>query len=120
MLALDWSVIASLATAAGTLVLGLATFASVRSANLQSRDLWIPPGDVAFWQGALRDSAEEIHGVIAQGIEEGALTLELRYRDHEGGQPMISRFAFIRKESTDDRPERWVSYLTNHRPVDSA
>ena len=30
---MDWTTISSLATAAGTLVLGVATFASVRSAN---------------------------------------------------------------------------------------
>jgi len=33
----DWSTIASLATAGGTLVLGIATFASVRSANRSAR-----------------------------------------------------------------------------------
>ena len=37
MLAFAWSTIASLATAGGTLVLGLATFASVRSANRAAR-----------------------------------------------------------------------------------
>jgi hypothetical protein len=33
----DWTTIASLATAGGTLVLALATFASVRSANRSAR-----------------------------------------------------------------------------------
>jgi hypothetical protein len=37
LLALDWPTVASLATAAGTLVLALATFASVRSANRSAR-----------------------------------------------------------------------------------
>ncbi|MBJ7594445.1 MAG: hypothetical protein JF886_06195 [Candidatus Dormibacteraeota bacterium] len=34
---MDWATISSLATAAGTLVLGVATFASVRSANRAAR-----------------------------------------------------------------------------------
>jgi hypothetical protein len=34
---MDWTTISSLATAAGTLVLGVATFASVRSANRAAR-----------------------------------------------------------------------------------
>src|ERR1700736_3849689 len=34
---INWATIASLATAAGTLVLGLATFASVRSSNRSAR-----------------------------------------------------------------------------------
>src|SRR5205823_13505082 len=36
-LATDWATVSSLATAAGTLVLALATFASVRSANRSAR-----------------------------------------------------------------------------------
>ena len=36
-LTVDWSTIASLATAAGTLVLGFATFAAVRSSNRSAR-----------------------------------------------------------------------------------
>jgi len=36
-LATDWVTISSLATAGGTLVLALATFASVRSANRSAR-----------------------------------------------------------------------------------
>ncbi len=37
LLVLDWTTIASLATAAGTLVLGIATFAAVRSSNRSAR-----------------------------------------------------------------------------------
>jgi hypothetical protein len=37
LVAVDWVVISSLATAAGTLVLALATFAAVRSSNRSAR-----------------------------------------------------------------------------------
>jgi hypothetical protein len=37
VLATDWATISSLATAGGTLILALATFASVRSANRSAR-----------------------------------------------------------------------------------
>ena len=58
----------------------------------QTRSLWIPPGDVGFWQAALRDETEEIFGVIAEAIGEGAVTVELLYRDHEGGRT-VTRFS---------------------------
>ena len=59
----------------------------------QTRDLYIPVGDVGFWQGAFRDAA-------APGYEQARATVEARqpwsvellYADHEGGQRAISRF----------------------------
>ena len=111
----DWATVASLATAGGTLVLAVATFASIRSSNRsariaeraaraaersllagqisvrnvgsglavllgwhvqvgvqqarshpsldefagQRRDIYVPPGDVGFWQAALRDPLDQ-------------------------------------------------------------
>jgi hypothetical protein len=186
---LDWPTVASLATAAGTLVLAIATFGSVRSANRsarvaelalqeqrrpvlvqsrlddplqkimfvdghwvhvpggravaehiegtvylamslrnvgagigvlqgwiasaglqtgevpptaegdfrhQSRDLYIPAGDVGLWQGALRDPTEEAHTPIADAVAaRETISLELLYTDQVGGQRTISRFMLI-------------------------
>jgi hypothetical protein len=186
---LDWPTIASLATAAGTLVLALATFASVRSANrsarvaelalreqrrpvlvqsrlddplqkimfvdghwvrvggsgavvehldgtvylavslrnvgagigvlqgwiarpglrtsregpspegafrTQTRDLYIPPGDVGLWQGALRDAAEEAHSPMAEAAQRReVVSIELLYTDQVGDQRTISRFHLV-------------------------
>lgn len=185
---LSWPTVASLATAAGTLVLALATFASVRSANrsarvaelalqerrrpvlvpsrlddplqkinfvdghwvqvagsggvaehvdgnvylamslrnvgagigvlqrwavssglntsrehadehefrAQTRDLYIPPGDIGLWQGALRDPQQDPHRTIAQAAESGeTIALELLYSDQVGGQRTISRFSLV-------------------------
>jgi hypothetical protein len=184
--ALDWPTVASLATAAGTLVLAIATFGSVRSANRsariaelalqeqrrpvlvqsrlddplqkimfvdshwvhvpgsravaehiegtvylaislrnvgagigvlqgwvarvglqtgqvppaaerdfrrQTRDLYIPAGDVGLWQGALRDPAEDGHTPIADAVDQRqTITIDLLYSDQVGGQRTISRF----------------------------
>ena len=59
----------------------------------QTRDLYIPVGDVGFWQGAFRDA-------VAPGYEQARAAIEARqpwsvellYADHEGGQRAISRF----------------------------
>ena len=80
----------------------------------QTKSLWIPPGDVAFWQGALRDQSEPIYGPVVAALREGAFGVELLYRDHEGGQPTISRFTFVR----DQDGERWWATLSRHRSFD--
>lgn len=186
---LDWPTISSLATAAGTLVLAIATFASVRSANrsgrvaelalqeqrrpvlvhsrlddplqkimfvdrhwvrvnggggvaehiegtvylamslrnvgagigvlqgwtvraglrtsregpsaeeefrVQTRDLYIPAGDIGLWQGALRDPAEEVHSPIVEAASRReTISIDLLYTDQVGGQRTISRFNIV-------------------------
>jgi hypothetical protein len=193
---IDWPTVASLATAGGTLVLALATFASVRSANrsarvaevalqeqrrpvvvqsrlddpeqkihfvdghwvrvggsgavvehengnvyfamslrnvgagigvlqawcpaagintsrehadeheyrAQTRDLYIPAGDVGLWQGAIRDRSDPSHDEIAHAIsQQEPITLELLYSDQVGAQRTISRFTLvpIRRDDAD-------------------
>jgi hypothetical protein len=80
----------------------------------QTRDLWVPPGDVAFWQGALRDDTDELHTAVSRAIGDGALTIDLAYLDHEGGQRTFSRFSLIREEG-----ERggWSLILSRHHTL---
>jgi len=93
----------------------------------QTRALWIAPGDVAFWQGALRDQTDPLQKAVASAVADGALTVDLLYLDHEGGQRTASRFSLIRRdhhqpgegpdgaeEANQSRNEWWVS-LAWHR-----
>jgi hypothetical protein len=104
----------------------------------QTRALWIAPNDVAFWQGALRDESDELQRSVSAAAAEGAVTVDLLYLDHDGGQRTVSRFAFIRREvhrtggegSGDeggvtgdgagpaDRQDWWVS-LSRHRTIEA-
>ena len=85
----------------------------------QTRALWVPPGDVAFWQGALRDPAEPIFDPMRVAIGQGAVSVDLLYRDHEGGQRTISHFSMVRRGGGDGEPEAtWWSSLGNHRSID--
>jgi hypothetical protein len=205
----DWATISSLATAAGTLVLAAATFASVRSANrsariaesalqeqrrpllvpsrledpaqkimfvdrhwvratgggavaqhagdnlylamslrnvgvgigvlqgwtvfaglqtsdiqhaeedqfrLQTRDLYVPAGDIGLWQGALRDTSDGMHAAIAQAIDEReVISIELLYSDQVGGQRTISRFMLY--PTSDDG---WLVSVGRHWHLDQA
>jgi hypothetical protein len=59
-----------------------------------TRDLYVPAGDIGFWQGAFRDPNEPIFAAARDAAQaRQAVTLDLLYGDHEGGQRMISRFA---------------------------
>ena len=207
-LATDWATISSLATGAGTLVLAIATFASVRSANrsnrvaqealqeqrrpifsqsrfddppqkinfveghwvkaaggravaehadgivylalslrnvgsgigvcqgwsvrrgaagsrempthtpedqfrAQSRDLYIPPGDVGMWQGALRNPHDPVRAHIAEAIDaRESITIELLYSDLVGAQRTITRFGLT---PFDDA---WIAAIVRHWYLD--
>jgi hypothetical protein len=71
---------------------------AVEDFRRQTRALWIAPGDVAFWQGALRDDSDDLQRSISAAVADGAITVDLLYLDHEGGQRTVSRFALIRRE----------------------
>jgi hypothetical protein len=79
-----------------------------------TRDLYVPAGDVGFWQGALRDPDEAIYGQIRSVIEaRQRFTVDVLYGDHEGGQRTISRFAFTPWEDGS-----WLSSVGRHWNID--
>ena len=59
----------------------------------QTRDLYVPPGDIGLWQAAIRDRDDAAYLPTLRAIENRQrLTIDLLYSDHEGGQRAISRF----------------------------
>jgi hypothetical protein len=87
----------------------------------QTRALWVPPGDVAFWQGALREPTESIFAPMRKAVRAGAVSIDLLYRDHEGGQRTISHFSMVRRGDDDEGHEaKWWSSLGNHRSLDES
>ena len=58
------------------------------------RDIYIPANDTGFWQGVIREREDPLRAEVVAAIGRGsALTVEILYGDHEGGQPTISLFA---------------------------
>ncbi len=58
-----------------------------------SRDLYIPPGDIYFWQGAVRDAGDADGRFIAQRVAEGQrFSVEILYGDQLGGQRVMGLF----------------------------
>jgi hypothetical protein len=71
----------------------------------QQLDLYIPPGESGFWQGALRDPAAEGFDEVRKSLRDGgALQVDLLYGDYEGGQRTIARFVVAPWPTEDDRP----------------
>jgi hypothetical protein len=110
----DWVTISALATAGGTLVLAVATFSAVRSANRLTRDIYVPAGDTGFWQGAFRDPNEPLYAVARDAATTAKpVTIDLLYGDHEGGQRMISRFGL-----SPTPGGTWLAVVARHWNLD--
>ncbi|HUY22625.1 MAG TPA: hypothetical protein VMV22_09815 [Acidimicrobiales bacterium] len=85
--------------------------------RMQTRDLYVPPADNSFWQGAIRDTADPDHAWLAEAITaRRRFTIELLYGDHEGGQRTISRFGIIPREDADD--QEWMCTVSLHWNLD--
>jgi hypothetical protein len=81
--------------------------------RLQSRDLYIPAGDVGMWQGALRNPEDPMRTATAEAI--GArqpITIELLYSDQVGLQRTITRFGLT------PTADSWLSSVTRHWYLD--
>jgi hypothetical protein len=62
--------------------------------RVQRRDLYVPAGDTSFWQAAIRDSDDPDRTTIREAIAgREAISVDLLYGDHEGGQRAVSRFS---------------------------
>jgi hypothetical protein len=88
----------------------------------QTRDLYIPVGDVGFWQGAFRDPEQAGYEEARKVIEaREAWSVELLYGDHEGGQRVISRFTVLPVGHPDQSPEtepQWLASASRHWNID--
>jgi len=82
----------------------------------QVRDIYIPPGDVGIWQGALRDSNHDaLDGIASARAERRPFSIDLLYSDQLGGQRTISRFSV-----TPVGEERWLGHARLHWNLDFA
>lgn len=81
--------------------------------RLLQRDLYIPPGEIGFWQIAFRDDTPERAAILA-GAEGGDLGVEVLYGDYEGGQRVVSRFGLLREDGD------WKATVYRHWQVDRA
>jgi hypothetical protein len=78
----------------------------------QQRSLYVPAGDVGYWQGAIREGdtdrgdADALQRAIAAGER---LTLHLRYADQDGGHDTLTRYTLMPDENGD-----WIFGIARH------
>ena len=81
----------------------------------QQRSLYVPAGDVGFWQGAIREAdtdrgdAEALRRAIDGGQR---LALFLRYADQDGGHDTVTQYSLMPDENGD-----WLLGITRHWSV---
>jgi len=79
-----------------------------------TRDLYIAAGDLGFWQGAFRDPSEPELAAARDAIgRREPVSVDVLYGDYEGGQRVISRFAFWPRADGS-----WISGVARHWNLD--
>ncbi|HWF51102.1 MAG TPA: hypothetical protein VG294_10725 [Solirubrobacteraceae bacterium] len=75
----------------------------------QQLDLYIPAGADGYWQGAIRDQADEQFEPMCAAVESARrIIVDLLYGDHEGGQRAIARFSLV---ANDDGKAHYSNVL---------
>lgn len=83
--------------------------------RLHSRDLYVPAGDIGFWQAALRDRGDPLYEPVRSAIRErNSMSVDVLYGDHEGGQRTITRF-FLEPREHDGAEEPWLWLCSTSR-----
>ncbi len=81
-----------------------------------TRDLYVPVGEVGFWQGALREPDDPLYTAVEKAARSNqALAVDLLYGDAEGGQRMITRMV-LRRSSGEDGS--WLASIGRHWHLD--
>ncbi len=85
------------------------------------RDLYVPAGDISFWQAAIRDREDPLYAPLLQAIQaRTAISVDVLYGDHEGGQRTITRFFLTPRAHGDEDPWLWVCSTSRHWNLDRA
>ena len=81
-----------------------------------TRDIYVPAGDIGFWQGALREPGDPLFAAAKESIiARRPMVVDLLYGDHEGGQRTISRFLL-----NPYGEEGWLGSVGRHWNLDRA
>jgi hypothetical protein len=80
-----------------------------------TRDLYVAPGDVGFWQGAIRDAEDGDREAVRDAIAaRRPFAVDVLYSDHEGGQRTVTRFGVLPKDDGDG----WAAAIARHWNLD--
>jgi hypothetical protein len=85
-----------------------------------SRDLYVPAGDISFWQAAIRDRDDVQYEPLRRAMAaRSAIFVDVLYGDHEGGQRTITRFNLTPRHGVvDEEPWLWLCSTSRHWNLD--
>ena len=79
-------------------------------------DLYVPPGDSGYWEGAVRDD-DSLRTDLEKVIRErDPFSIDLLYGDQEGGQRTVSRFVLV--PFGGEHEEIWYANAVRHWNID--
>jgi hypothetical protein len=85
--------------------------------RMQTRDLYIAPGDIGFWQAAIREAGDPDYVALSKDVRDvQPFTIDVLYGDHQGGQRTITRFGMIPLQTSDDT--KWFPNVARHWNLD--
>ena len=95
----------------------------ISSFHRHTRDIYIPPNDIGFWQGALRAADDGKREATLAAIKDNKpLAVDICYSDHEGGQQAVSRFVLrpVQQHDDDGNPigQVWIASVVRHWNLD--
>lgn len=97
-------------------VLGTQDHAELDEFTMLTRDIYIPAGDLGFWQGAIRDPALPAFSVVASAARERRpIAVDILYSDLHGAQQTVTRLSL---SPTGD--DQWIGSVGRHWQVSSA
>jgi hypothetical protein len=85
------------------------------------RDLYVPAGDISFWQAAIRDRDDPLYEPLRDSIRVGhGISVDVMYGDHEGGQRTITRFYLAPRAHDEQESWLWLCSTSRHWNLDRA
>ncbi|MCU1504631.1 MAG: hypothetical protein JWM12_3985 [Ilumatobacteraceae bacterium] len=85
----------------------------VEEFRMHARDMFIAPGELGFWQAAVRDVDDPDRESLSSQIRDRErVSVDVLYSDIHGGQRAISRFSFMPAH------DRWLSSVSRHWVLD--
>jgi hypothetical protein len=80
----------------------------------QTRDLYVPAGDIGFWQAAFRDEADPQYDDACKAVNsKSQMTVDILYGDADGGQRVVTRFGL-----QPVRDDGWLISVNRHWNID--
>ena len=85
----------------------------VEEFRMHGRDMFIAPGELGFWQAAIRDVTDPDRQQLSAAIRDRErVAVDVLYSDIHGGQRAISRFSMMPAH------DRWMSSVARHWVID--